>query len=92
MPIRTNIETRAGNPLRLKDMEIIPFKQAVRIQPRGLWGVLLWDRPSAVVVQFNDGTEEVLQIRDITRRAQVGILGFALVGTLLAWLLFHARK
>lgn len=92
MPIKTNIETRAGSPLRLKGIEIIPFKQVVRVQPRGLWGVLLWDRPSAVAVRFNDGTEEVLQIRDITRLAQVAILGFSLVGSLLAWLLFRARK
>ena len=92
MPIRTNIETRAGNPLRLRNMEIIPFKQVIRVQPRGFWGALLWDRPSSVAVRFNDGTEEILQIRDITRRAQIGILGFTMIGILFAWLLFQARK
>jgi hypothetical protein len=48
-----------------------------------MWGALFWHRPSAVVVQHPDGTDEVIQIEDPTRKAQLFLLGIGLIGSLL---------
>jgi hypothetical protein len=52
-----------------------------------MWGVLTWRRPSAVLVQYPDGTEEVITIQDPTRKAQIILLFVGLVGSILMWAL-----
>ena len=81
------IEDRAGKPIEVGGKFIVPFAKAVKIQPPGMWGVFLWQRPSAVVVQLPDGRDEIIDIQDPTRQAVLGLLGFGLVGSLLILLI-----
>jgi hypothetical protein len=80
-------ENRAGKPIDLDGTLIVPIEKSARMQPPGMWGLLLWRRPSAVVVQHPNGSEEVIQIQDSTRTAQITLLGIALIGSLLIWLI-----
>jgi hypothetical protein len=76
-------EKLAGIPIQAGSARLIPVETATRFQPPGMWGVLLWRRPTAVVVQHAGGDEEVIPIRDATRQAQLTLLGIGLLGSLL---------
>ena len=77
------IEKRSGKSIRIGNYQITPLEKASRVQPPGMWGVLIWNRPSGVLVQHPDGTDEVIEIHDQTRRAQLGLLGLGLIGSIL---------
>ena len=62
-----------------------------RIQPPGMWAFLFWRKPASVVVQHPDGTDEVLEVPDITRQAQISILGMTLFITLVFGLFTFLR-
>ena len=85
------IENRAGKPIALGDIRIIPIARSVRIQPPGYWGCLRWNRPAAVIVQTPDWQEHVIPIRDVTRQAQFVLLGVGILGSLLIWLFNRKR-
>lgn len=74
---------RAGKPYQINETRLTPIIKSTRLQPPGMWGVLLWHRPASVVVQHPDGTDEIIEIQDPTRKAQLLLLGIALVGSLL---------
>jgi amino acid transporter len=76
-------ENRAGKPIQIAGYQFVPIEKSSRMQPPGKWGVLFWRRPSAVVVQHPDGTDEVIEIQDQTRKAQAILLGIGLVGSFL---------
>jgi len=76
-------ENRAGKPIEVDDYKIIPIEKSSRIQPPGMWGVLRWHRPSAVVVQHPGSIDEVIEIQDPTRKAQLVLLGVGLIGSLI---------
>jgi hypothetical protein len=80
-------ENRVGKPIQVAGYQIMPIEKSTRMQPPGMWGALLWQRPAAVVVQHPDGSDEVIPIRDQTRKAQVILLGISLVGSFLILLL-----
>ena len=77
------LENRVGKPIKAGPYKIIPIEQSFQVQPPGMRGFLFWRKPSSVVVQHPNGTDEVLDIPDVTRQAQIGILGFALLITLM---------
>jgi hypothetical protein len=79
------VENRAGSIIQAGENRIMPVSQAIRLQIPGLPGGLIWNRPVSVVVTAPDGQEQVLPIRDITRLAQLTILGMAVVGSFLYW-------
>ena len=85
-------EKLAGKPIQAGQARLIPIETAIRCQPPGMWGVLLWQRPTAVIVQHPDGVEEVLPIRDATRQAQLTLLGIGLLGSILILLASGLRK
>jgi hypothetical protein len=76
-------ENRAGKPIEVYDYKLIPIEKSSRIQPPGMWGVLRWYRPSAVVVRHPRSVDEVIEIEDPTRKAQLVLLGVGLVGSLI---------
>ena len=80
-------KNRAGKPIRIANYQLIPIEKFSRMQPPGMWGVLLWQRPSAVIVQHPDGTDEIIEIQDPTRKAQLVLLGFGLIGSFLILLM-----
>lgn len=76
-------EKLAGAPIQAGQARLIPIETATRWQPPGMWSVLLWKRPTAVLVQHPDGSEEMLPIQDVTRQAQLTLLGIGLLGSIL---------
>ena len=86
------VETGAGEPILAGGFTIIPLARSVRIHPPGLPGGLIWNRPMAVTVQISDGQERVLRVPDLTRRAQLALLGAGLAGSLLIWLTFRRKS
>ena len=81
------IENLPGKPIQAGPNTITPFTQVFKITPPGLTGGLIWNRPVSVLVQGQDGSEQVLPVEDITRKAQLTLLGIGLVGGILLWLI-----
>lgn len=84
---RIHTENRAGKPVRVADYHLIPVERFHRIQPPGMWGVLLWRRPTAVIIQHPDAADEVIEIHDSTREAQIFLLVLGLVVSIILLLL-----
>lgn len=78
-------ESRSGNAVVAGDITLIPMSKFIRLQLPGLPGGLIWNRPVAVVARRASGEEQVLPIRDVTRQAQLALLGVGLVVGLLLW-------
>ena len=74
-------ENRLGKPLKTEQYSIIPVEQSFQVQPPGMRGFFFWRKPSSVIVQYPDGRDEVIEIPDPTRQAQISILGFAFLVT-----------
>ena len=85
-------ENRAGKPIQVGDAQITPIEKTTRWQPPGMWGVLLWRRPSAVIIKHSDGSEEELPIQDHTRQAQFLLLSTGLLAAILVWIISQIRK
>lgn len=85
-------ENQAGKPVQINDFHLIPIEKSTRIQPPGMWGALIWRRPSAVVIQHSDGSQKVIEIQDTTRQAQLTLLGIGLLGSFLIWFFNRDRK
>ena len=84
-----HIETKTGEPISVSGAEIIPVARSVRIQVDGFPVGLIWNRPVAVLARTSDGAEISIPVHDVTRRAEVALLGVGLVGSLLIWLLLR---
>ncbi len=85
-------EKLAAAPIQAGQARLVPIETATRWQPPGMWGVLLWKRPTAMLVQHPDGTEEMLPIQDVTRQAQLTLLGIGLLGSILLFLVNQIRN
>lgn len=81
-------ETHAGEPYTAGNLRITPFARSLTLRLPGFPGGLIWNRPTAVLVQDADGSEAVLPIHDITRRQQFTLLGIGLFVAALVWLFF----
>jgi hypothetical protein len=84
-------ESQSIKPFDIDGTLIIPVERTLRIQPPGMWGVFLWRRPSEVVVQHVNGSDEVISIQDATRKVQLSILIIGLIGSILIWLFNRNR-
>jgi hypothetical protein len=80
------LENRAGSPILAGGTRLIPISRALILKFPGMRGGVIWSRPVSVVARFADGQEQVIPIRDVTRRAQLALYGGALIGVLLTWL------
>jgi hypothetical protein len=86
MPFIT-IETLSGISIQTGTNKITPFSQAVKLMLPGSRGGLIWNRPVSVLVQGFDGSENVLPVVDVTRIAQIALLGIGLAFGFLFWLI-----
>jgi hypothetical protein len=68
-------QTASGNPVTVGDVTLTPQSQALTVR----WpsGGLVWNRPVAVLVEREGGTERI-PIVDVTRVVQLGLLSFSL--------------
>lgn len=76
----------------LGDRRIVPMAKVWQIRFPGSVGGVIWNRPHSVVVQSDGGEEEVLPVRDVTRRAQLSLLGGSLIGVLLVGLILRMLR
>ena len=86
MPFIT-IETLPGETIQAGTNKITPFSQAVKLILPGTTGGLIWNRPVSVLVQGDDGSQQVLPVVDVTRIAQLALLGIGLVSGILLLLI-----
>jgi hypothetical protein len=77
--------TITGDPIAAGDISLRPQSQALIVHAGKNRG-LVWNRPVAVLVEHG-GEIERIPIHDVTRAAQLGMLGFGLVATMLTSLL-----
>ena len=86
-------ETHAGEPVRAGRRRLTPFSKVLRIQiPGGPSGGLVWNRPIGVLVREADGQETMLHVRDTTRIVELLLIGAGLLGSLVLWSTYRARK
>ncbi len=85
-------ETSLGEPVRYDGGRLIPFSRSLVIRSPGVPGILIWNRPSAVLVKMDDGQEQVIPIVDVTRRWQIALFAGALIGALLFGLGMRKRS
>lgn len=87
MPLLNN-ETHAGPPIHAGQTRLVPFAQTVRVSIPGAGG-LVWSRPTAIVIQTPEGGETVLPVVDVTRQAQLTLLGLGFLGAFIIWLIYR---
>jgi hypothetical protein len=82
-------QTLSGDRVTVGDVSLTPQSQALTI--RWPWGGLVWNRPVAVLVE-RDGQTERMPIVDVTRMAQLGLLGLGLVFSMVIFILSAQRR
>ncbi len=86
-----SVETRVADPIDVGRSKVFPMAQSIRLRLPGLPASVSWSRPVSVAVSGLQGEPVVLPIVDVTRRAQLGLLGLGALGALLFWLTFRRR-
>lgn len=82
-------QTVSGNKVAVGDVTVRPQSRALTVRwPRG---GLVWNRPTAVLVEQGEETERV-PIVDVTRMAQLGLLGLSLVFSIITVALSIRRR
>jgi len=81
--VALSIETRAGKPVYAGGIKIVPFARSIRWQFPKVPAGFIWNRAVAVLAVYPDGREQVIPVRDTTRRIEV-----ALFGLVALWVLF----
>ena len=83
-------QTHTGDRVAVGDVKLTPQSRALTVRwPNGGW---VWNRPVAILVQREEQTER-LPIVDVTRAAQVGLLGLgALFGMVTLVLAIKERR
>ncbi len=77
-------QTKSGRKITVGDVTITPQSKALII--RWPLGGLVWNRPVALLVDYGDRAEHV-PIVDVTRRVQLGLLGFSLIFAIVIFIL-----
>ncbi|HBX70993.1 MAG TPA: hypothetical protein DEH25_16865 [Chloroflexi bacterium] len=86
------LENRVGRPIQAGEFKIIPIEQSLQFQPPGMRFFSFWRKPSSVIVQHPDGSDELLEIQDPTRQAQITLWGLALLIPFIIWLVKRAKR
>lgn len=81
--------TILGDKVTVGDVTITPQSRALIIRwPRG---GLVWNRPVSILVERGEQTERI-PIVDVTRMAQLGLLGLSLVFSMVIFVLLIRRR
>jgi hypothetical protein len=86
------LENRVGNPIKAGPYKIVPIERSIQLQPPGMWSFFFWRKPSSVVVQHPDGRDEILEISDITRLAQISLVSMAVLIPAVIWLILRILR
>ncbi len=84
-------QTRSGDPVKAGDVTVTPQSEAISL--RWPYGGLVWNRPVAVLVEKGGQTERI-PIVDVTRVAQLGLLGLSMILSIVTLVVTirHRRK
>jgi hypothetical protein len=85
------IETKPEPPLQSEAFTLIPFTQRTGVQLPGREVRWLWQRPTSILVQRPDGSEEVIPVVDTQRNLLLAILAAGLATGLVFWQLGRRR-
>jgi len=85
------LETQWGKPIRIDDRRIIVQSRALQIRVPGLNSAFVWNRPVSVLVQYADGRDHILPVRDGTRLAQLRLFVYAVVSASIISILISRR-
>jgi hypothetical protein len=77
--VTINTETSAGEPVFAAGIKIVPFARSVRWQNPMIPVGFVWNRAVSVLAIYPDGREQILPVRDVTRRIQLTFLGIAAI-------------
>lgn len=82
-------QTVSGDKLTVGDVTLTPQSQALTVR----WpnGGLVWNRPVAVLVERGGQTER-MPVVDVTRMAQLGLLGLGFVFSMVTFILSVRRR
>ena len=83
------LQTTSGDPQTIGDATITPQSQALIV--RFPFGGFVWNRPVAVLVDRNGQTERI-PIVDVTRIAQLSVLGLTLAFSIIIAALAARRR
>ena len=86
------LENRVGKPIQAGEYKIIPVEQSLQVQPPGMWAFFFWRKPSSVVVEYPDGHDEILEIQDPTRQAQITLWALAFTIPFIIWLIKRVKR
>jgi len=92
-----SFETQAGESIHHGNVTLVPFARVWRILlPFQFPGFnsgfgLAWSKPVSVLAVMEDGQEQVIPVRDVTRQAQVGLLG-ACIGMMMFMLVIAGLR
>ena len=84
-------ENRVGKPIKADPYLIIPVEGRLQAQPPGMRGFFFWRKPASIIVQHPDGSDQTLQVPDITRQAQIALISIALTILSVVWLINRNR-
>ncbi len=73
------ISTRRSTPLTIHGGEVLLSTRTLEVRLPGSHGGIIWNRPSAVSIKRQDGNEQIVIVRDVTRLLQLAIFGSALL-------------
>jgi len=82
-------QTISGDKVTVGDVTVTPQSRALTI--RWPYGGFVWNRPLAVLVKRGKQTERI-PIVDVTRMAQLGLLGLSLVFSIIIFVLSIRRR
>jgi hypothetical protein len=82
-----SLETKAGNPIPVEGIKLVPFSRVLHLRLPFLHGGLIWNRPVSVLITSENGKEQLLPIHDYTRLTLWTLLSIGILGSLLiSWI------
>ena len=92
MPGLISEEYQAGAEIKAGDWTLVPFVRTWRLRAPGNKFGITWSRPSAVLARHPDGQEQIVPVRDYTRRVICSLVGVSLGVAILFWVLARVRR
>ncbi len=91
MPEFISYETRASEPIQAGSQTLTLFSKSFSVRIPGLPIGLIWNRPVSILAVSAGGSEQIIPIKDTTRRIVVALFA-ASMGVALFSLLFQRMQ
>jgi hypothetical protein len=85
------VATRTSQPTQVKGTQLRVRSQVIQFRLPVINGVMIWNRPVAVLVRTSDGQEQILSVPDLTRTAVLIFAGLSFASMFLL-ILYRHRK